>query len=101
MKIYYHATKPENAGNILMHGLLPSADGYVYLADSIENAVKFLALECSDILVFSVHIKKCDEKNIEETFDHSREFFKCGAYGYHGIISPEKLGRMFHWKSDD
>lgn len=84
-----------------MNGLLPSADGYVYLADSIENAVKFLSLECSDIMVFSVHIKKSDEKIIDETFDHSIEFFKCKAYGYRGTISPDKLGRMFHWKSGD
>lgn len=100
MKIYYHATKPENWGKILKHGLLPSADGYVYLADSIENAVKFLALEYSELLVFSVHIKKSDEKNIEETFDHAETFFKCKAYGYRGTISPEKIGSVFRWKAD-
>lgn len=99
MRIYYHATKPENGGSILTHGLLPSSDGYVYLADSIENAARFLCLNCHEILVFSVHINKNEETNIEETFDHSEKFFKCKAYGYRGTIPPQKIGRIYTLES--
>lgn len=98
MQTYYHATSPNNIGPIILQGLKPSADGYVYLADSVENAIKFIQLTKSEAIVFSVHFEKEDEQCIEETFDHSAEFFKCKSFGYCGTISPDKLELSHIWR---
>lgn len=91
MKFLYHATPEENAGSILAVGLRPSADGYVYLAESIEDARKFLWHEQSNIWIFSVRMREDDNALLEETFDHSRAFFRCRAFGYRGTIPPDRI----------
>lgn len=91
MKVYYHATPEKNVRSILADGLQPSADGLVYLAESAEDAVRFLWDEQSDIWIFAVHISDGDNRNVEETFDHSASFFKCRSYGHWGAILPEHL----------
>lgn len=98
MQTYYHATSPNNLRSIILQGLKPSADGYVYLADSVESAIKFIQLTKSEAFVFAVHFKKEDEQYIEETFDHSAEFFKCKSFGYWGTISPDKLELSHFWR---
>lgn len=91
MRLFYHATLEENTGSILALGLRPSADGYVYLAESIEDALKFLWYAQSKVMVFSVRISRQDEVNVEETYDHSKGLFECRAWGYRGVIPPSKL----------
>ena len=100
MRTLYHATNPENAPLIWANGLLPSADGYVYLTEKIDDAVKFKSLTLSEMYIFPIKVAKKDEANIEETFDHSFSLFKCRSFSFRGAIPPDKLGNPIHWKSE-
>lgn len=95
---YYHATSLENMKSILEHGLKPSDAGCVYLADSPENAAKFISCRMDMGVIFSFDISKADEQFIEETFNHSEEFFKCKAFGYFGAIPPDKIKFSYMYK---
>ena len=80
---YYHATSNSNFHSILDAGeIKPGYDGIVYLADSAENAIKFIALRCFTETINIFEIDGLDESKVEETFDHSESFFQCKAYGY-------------------
>lgn len=91
MKAFYHATPERNVKSILATGLRPSAGGYVYLAESIDDAKKFLFFEQSNVWIFSVKISRQDAQNIDETFDHSAMFYSCRAFGYKGTIPASKI----------
>lgn len=96
----YHATTKENAIKIIgSQCIRPGMDGVVYLADSPDNAIKFvktyiIAMGGKDfiITVFPVTISETDESKVIETHDHSEEYFKCKAYGYKEIIPFEMIG---------
>lgn len=95
MKGYYHATSREAAAKIFKTGYLkPSVDGVVYLAESLEDAIKFksLALMNQPIVVFL--LEGLDERKISEQFDHSFEFFQARSFGYRGEID------IFHTASE-
>ena len=84
---YYHGTSYTNLLKIIEDGKIKkSMEGIVYLAKTQEEAFRFVALRymTEDIAVIELEL---DEKNIEETFDHSPIFFKAKAYGYEGDIS--------------
>lgn len=85
--VYYHATSEDNALKILKDGFLkPGIDHIVYLADSFENALKFVFFrDLKKVIVFELEVP--DESKIMETFDHSFNFFQCKSWGY-----PEKIG---------
>ena len=93
MKILYHATDYNNLYNILENGLKAnSVDGLVYLAETSEDALKFICLRGYEkIVTFRVKIYKKDENKLIETFDHSYNFFKCRSFGYMGDIPPENV----------
>lgn len=86
--MYYHATDMKNLGSIMETGIKPSRfDGHVYLADSYENAIKFVMFRgYKDILVLP-----CKVISTCESSDHSYDFFKCKAYMYYGIIKPSDI----------
>lgn len=85
----YHATSYDNLDSIIDNGIRKSAEGIVYLADSFENAAKFLWVRMiPDIIVFKVEV---DEDKVEEQFDHNYNFFKCRAYGYKGDIGTSMI----------
>ena len=89
MKKFYHATPFENLVSILDEGIHRGADGVVYLADNPKAAVKFVCLRCWDpILVVEVEL---DEAEVEESFDHSYEFFKERAWTYPKDIPRQEL----------
>ena len=100
MRTLYHATTRENAMKIFgSHCIKPGIDGLVYMADTAENALKFLspyheAAQKGKFVatVIPIRIKKADEAKVIETHDHSEEYFKCRAYGYEGEIPLEMLG---------
>lgn len=96
MKKFYHATPYDNLWSILINGLKPGVDKVVYLAETREAALKFICVRCFDpILVIEIEL---DESKVEESFDHSYEFFKAKAFNYPGLIPADKLGKM--WKYD-
>lgn len=85
--VLYHATNYENLGSILAEGIKPSMEGIVYLADTPENAVKFVWFRgWKKILILRVNVE-----GAYKTYDHSKEFFQCDAYGYQGPISVESI----------
>ena len=93
MKVMYHATDYDNLYSILENGLkVNSIDGLVYLAETPEDALKFVCLRgYKKIVSFKVKIYKKDEDKLIETFDHSYNFFKCRSFGYMGNIPPEHI----------
>lgn len=96
MKKFYHATPYDNLWSILINGLKTGVDGVVYLAETREAALKFICVRCFDpILVIEIEL---DETHVEESFDHSYEFFKEKAFVYSKSIPADKLGKM--WKYD-
>ena len=98
MRYLYHATPYDNLISIMEKGILPGTGHVVYLADSEIGAVKFVAVRgCKHILVVKVKILKADEKNIEETFDHSERFFGCRAFGHIGAIDTHKIVNYRHY----
>lgn len=80
MRKMYHATKYSNLYSIMDQGLKPGIDGIVYLAETREDALKFICIRVFNepILVLEVEV---DEADIQETFDHSYRFFKARAWG--------------------
>lgn len=93
---YYHGTSYSNLLKIINDGKIKkSIEGIVYLAKTKEDAFKFVALRymTEDIAVIELDL---NEKNIEETFDHSPTFFKAKAYGYFGDISTDYVTNC--WK---
>lgn len=94
MKKYYHATALKNLVSILDNGLHVGCDRITYLAETKEEAYRFIVLRCfEDILVIEVEL---DETKVEETFDHNPNFFKCKAFGYPELITPDEMTNF--WK---
>ena len=93
MRTYYHATDYSNIVSILDKGLKASTiDGLVYLAETEDDALKFVVLRGYEkIVTFKVKIYKRDEDKLIETFDHNQRFFKCRSFGYMGNIPPSNV----------
>ncbi len=90
---YYHATDINNMINIVYEGIKTGIDGCVYLAKTKEDAMKFIAIRTNnDIIVFEVEL---NENNVEESYDHNEQFFKCKAYYYSDNIPKEKITGAF------
>lgn len=88
MKKMYHATRYSNLGSIIDNGVVPGVDDIVYLAETKEEALRFIYIRVWDepILVLEVLVK---EGELEETFDHNFGFFKARAWGYPETIPWE------------
>lgn len=95
MKKYYHATPMRNLDSILDEGIKVGYDKITYLAETKDEAYRFIVLRClnEDILVIEVEL---DENKVEETFDHNFNFWKCKAFGYADTITPDKMTNF--WK---
>lgn len=93
-KKFYHATDFRNLNSIINEGIKPSCDGVVYLAETIEDARKFVALRFyKEVLVVEVEL---EESKVEETFDHNQAFFKCRAFGCSETIQLDSM--VIFWK---
>lgn len=82
---YYHATMCTTAISIVHDGVIRTGcDGIVYLADSMDNALRFNGVRTfgEDVVVFEIDIPETEMKFVKETFDHNPEFFQCKSYGY-------------------
>lgn len=66
-------------------------DGCVYLAETPEDALKFMAfrLNVDAVAVFRIDATKLELACLNESTDHSEEFFKCKAYYYDMDIPKE------------
>ena len=93
IKYFYHATLKDNLYSIMKDGIKKDhLYGGVFLADSSQNAAKFLIIRgIKDIIVFKIDASKLNKNKLEESYDHSREFFKCRAYIYFDNIKPNAI----------
>ena len=90
MKTMYHATKLENLDAILEKGLLRNKiENAIFLCEKPEHAARFLVVQgLSQFVIIPV---KVHERFLEESFDHSEEFFKCKAWTYSKDIAPRYI----------
>ena len=96
MSKYYHGTSYDNLLKIIEDGeIKTSAEGIVYLAETKEDAFRFVVFRHihEDIVVIELEL---DDSKIEETFDHNPIILKCKAFGHDGPIST-KLATNY-WK---
>lgn len=80
-KRYYHAAIPETMRKIVADGVIKRGwDGYVYICEKPEDAVKFVAIRGHDeVAVIEVILPT---NKVKESFDHSVQFFQCKAFMY-------------------
>lgn len=90
MKTFYHATLKENLESIINDGLKRNnIEHCIFLCDKPEDAAKFLRVRmCPEFVVIPVRVH---ERFLEESFDHSSQFFKCNAYMYMKDIPPRNI----------
>lgn len=90
MKTYYHATQAENLESIIKDGLKRNnIEQAIFLCDKPEDAAKFLRVRlCPHFVVIPVQVH---ERFLEESFDHSEQFFKCKAWMYKKDIAPRYI----------
>ena len=97
MAKYYHGTSYANLLKIIEDGKIKNnnMEHMVFLAETKEDAFKFVALRyfTEDIAVIELEL---DDSKIVETFDHSQAFFKARAFGYKGEISTKRATNC--WK---
>lgn len=99
MKKMYHATPWSNFMSIVEDGLKPGCDHIVYLAETKEDALKFIAIRVFNepILVVEVEV---EEDLLTETFDHNFNFFKARAWGYPETIPWEMVTNAWKYGMD-
>lgn len=93
---FYHAAPKETMMKIYAEGVLKKSwDGVVYMCKDPIDACKFLVIR--GMRQMSVIELELDEKEVEESHDHSETFFKCKAYIKHGdnVLSGDE--RIFDY----
>ena len=78
---HYHATTMSNYLGILHDKVIrPGYDHIVYMCEKPEDALKFTYIRgLKEIIVLTIDLP--DDFLVEETFDHSYEFFQCKSFG--------------------
>ena len=93
---FYHAAPKETMMKIYAEGVLKKSwDGVVYMCKDPIDACKFLVIR--GMRQMSVIELELDEKEVEESHDHSETFFKCKAYIKHGDIVLSGDERIFDY----
>lgn len=93
--LLYHATELSNLPSIKEEGLITNLEG-VFFAEHADLAAMFLSLRgIRNIVVLAVEL---DESDVQESFDHSEEWFKCilkkdscKCYIYNRNVHPEDI----------
>ena len=82
----------------MLNGIYASKyDGLVYMTEKEEDAVKFVLIRgIKHIVTFKIKVK--DSSKVIQTFDHSKEFFKCDCYGYIGDVGPHMIEPSSQYK---
>lgn len=82
---FYHAAPKETMMKIYAEGVLKKSwDGVVYMCKDPIDACKFLVIR--GMRQMSVIELELDEKEVEESHDHSETFFKCKACRYYHCV---------------
>ena len=95
---FYHATPKSNIGKIARDGEIKASwDGCVYLCKNAGDACKFVAVRgVRHMCAIELNI---DEKDVEESFDHSEDFFQCKAYAHKGGIALEGTETVYEFEA--
>lgn len=100
MKRYFHATPAENVPSIRKEGLKPMF-GEIYMADSEENAVRWMGFRMGG-KPFAVIEVEVNEKKVTLGGDHSplmQKIFKCGdSFVYDKVIPPSSIKKIYHYQ---
>lgn len=97
-KKYYHATSEKTFYSILDDGEIKVGwDGIIYLTEKPEEAVRFIALRLTNDDIYVLEIEVPDPSLIEETFDHSYNFFKCKSFGYPENIPSDNITNVYKY----
>lgn len=90
----WHATKRKNFDSIMDNGLLPDFLGRVFFCEKPEHCIRFMRTNgvTGDILLLPVDF---EEGEVEESFDHSKEFFKCNSYVFYGVVPAIRIAKCF------
>lgn len=92
-KTYYHATPMKNRESILQNGIKVGCDGVTYLTETKEDSIKFLiARDMDGFYIIEVLL---EEDQVEESFDHDMDFFKCRAFSYAELIKREEMTAFY------
>lgn len=94
--IIYHATRYENATDIMAEGLddTRNMERGTYFANKPEYAAGFLRLYgANDIVVFAIDTDDLDPEKLVEGVDHNPIFFPedMEVWVYQGYIGPELI----------
>ena len=84
---FYHATPKSNIGKIARDGEIKASwDGCEFVA--VRGVRDMCAIELN-----------IDEKDVEESFDHSEDFFQCKAYAHKGGIALEGTETVYEFEA--
>lgn len=95
---FYHATPKRNLTSIVNEGLRPGFDGQVYLTKTIDDCVKFSFIR-GDFTPVVIEVD-LPESSVEESFDHSKGFFKCDCFVHEGRIDNTKITGAYQITSE-
>ena len=101
MEYLYHATVGDNLVGISDNGIKAGCDGCVYMTDSAENAMRFMAFkwEYTEFVVFKVEVAALNPELLEESSDHSESFWKCKAWLYVGDIPTTAIEDVLFYET--
>lgn len=87
--VLWHATDYQNIASIMEKGIIPNRYNEVFLADNPASAMMFLAMRgYTHIVALPVEFKPAE---VTESFDHSREFYRCRAYTFNKLVEPTRI----------
>ena len=92
--VLYHGTPKKNVFSIMKEGLKEGIDGGVYLCETIEDALQFMALKRYQTgeTIFAVIPVYLDENDkVYAAEDHNSRIIKVKAYYHDGSIPAEKV----------
>ena len=97
LKKYYHATGKWLMDSIIREGIIRTgAFGEIYFCEKPEDAMKFVAIrgyEEVDVIEFELL-----EEKVEESFDHSFEFWKFRAFTYDKNVVLKGNENVFRYR---
>lgn len=92
-KVLWHATPYDKFLEIAQQGRInPGSDQVVYFTDTPGGSVRFIAFRGENrIVALPVKVAKLDKSKIQESFDHSIEFWKTRAWFYPDPVPMDKI----------
>ena len=95
-KYYYHYTDVKNDEAIMKEGLT----GTTFLCENAQDCLLFAHVysfgQTRDVFVYKINAEVV-EKDLEESFDHNPDYFKCQVFTYEDTIDPSDISILGGW----